>query len=273
MTKTNDNQATQDAKTPSESAWLQRLVMPCGVTLYQGDCLEILPHLTGIDAVITDPPYGITGLEWDSSESVFETFKICLKNERTVVSFALNPLSSQLICKLKDRWAHSWVWHKDKAGNIFQAKSAPMRVHEDIIVFKGPSTIKYNPQMQKREVFNKRKNSARLHKSNLYGERKGEFQCRGADDLKFPSSVLYFNTCRKSSHPTQKPVPLMAFLIETYTDETETVFDPYMGSGSTGVAAIRTGRKFIGIEKDPEHFQIAKERIERELSQLDLFLA
>lgn len=79
----------------------------------------------------------------------------------------------------------------------------------------------------------------------------------------YPVNVLQFNT-ERGLHPTQKPVPLLEYLVKTYTHEGGTVLDNCMGSGSTGVACVRTGRQFIGIEKDPQYFQIARERIENE---------
>lgn len=91
--------------------------------------------------------------------------------------------------------------------------------------------------------------------------------------MKWPTTILCFpkHTSRERNHPTEKPVPLFAYLVETYSDPGATVLDPFMGSGTTGIACIRTGRRFVGIEKDPAHYATAVERIKRELSQGDLF--
>lgn len=85
----------------------------------------------------------------------------------------------------------------------------------------------------------------------------------------WPQNVLHFRT-ERGLHSTQKPVPLLEYLVKTYTNEGETVLDNCMGSGSTGVACVRSGRQFIGIEKDPRYFEIARERIDKETQAASL---
>lgn len=257
MTKTNDNQTTQDVETPSESAWLQRLVMPCGVTLYQGDCMDILPHLSGIDAVITDPPYGI-GINPQRFDSA------SLQNKNNSKGAQGGELSRNAY-KDKCEWDASFDASEllIKIDSNVQVAMWGADYYRDTLP-KGGSWLAWDKKQKGME--------------KLPGT---DFELCWLRKPKAKRILRYVWTGylakekdAKRVHPTQKPIRAMAWCMEQAgVSEDATILDPYMGSGSTIIAAIRTGRKAIGIEKDPEHFEAAKERIERELSQLDLFLA
>ena len=140
-----------------------------------------------------------------------------------------------------------------------------MQAHEDILIFykKLPT---YNPQMQKGKPYMKKS------VTNGDGRSYGKFERIGTtlvnDGARFPRSVIKFsNDNHKSLHPTQKPIPLLEYLILTYTNENDTVLDNCMGSGSTGIACINTNRNFVGIEITDEYYNIANERINSILQQ------
>jgi len=246
---------------------INRINLERGVTLYCGDCLDILPTLEGVDAVITDPPYGVTAEGWDIVD--FNGWKMLHKFGR-VVATGSQPFSSEMVCAWRKQYRHSLVWNKVRPGGFLQAGRKPMQVTEDILVFgDGP----YNPQMTNADPKNMRPRGKGYRPGKAFPASTGE--CREKDghdeSMRYPTNLLTFNSgegeCNntKRKHPMQKPVPLMEWIIKTYTNDGQTVLDPFMGSGTTGVAAIRTGRRFIGIDKDRCHFHTALDRIQCEL--------
>lgn len=177
---------------------------------------------------------------------------------------ASQPFTTRLIASNFDEFKYSLVWKKNKSTGFMQAKTKPLNSHEDILVFGGFKIAAqyfngtYNPQGVEdagmREYSNARK------ADHITGNRVAGIAKSGKG---YPKSVLEFSSETKTVHPTQKPVALMEYLIRTYTNEGETVLDNCMGSGTTGVACANTGRHFIGIERDPEYFEIARSRIEQ----------
>ena len=161
------------------------------------------------------------------------------------------------------------IWEKPNPSNPLLANKQPLKNHENIIVFYREMPV-YNPQKTIRLQENKRVQKIR---------EKGVFETTGqkriipnADsEYKMPMSVLFFNREQSGYHPTQKPIDLMRYLICTYTNKNDTVFDGFMGSGTTAIASIIEGRNFIGSELKSEYFEIANKRIELELCQPKLF--
>ena len=137
-----------------------------------------------------------------------------------------------------------------------------MRDIENIIIFKNKLTNKYNPQ----NLIKLEKPKTKMRKSGqqglIYKEDGLVNKVYKTEFTNYPRNTLYFKPERKGLHPTQKPVELLEYLIKTYTNEEEIILDNCMGSGSTGIACLNTSRRFIGIEKDENYFNIAKERIE-----------
>ena len=230
--------------------------------LYQGDCLEVMKDIAenSIDMVLTDPPYGTTACKWDSIiplESMWKEVKKVAKSSSAIVMTASQPFTTTLIASNIKMFKYCWVWDKKIPSGMSYARYQPMRQHEDIIVFCDGKTT-YNPQkilrdkpikgggMSKGETTNNQKLKA-LKKIYTH---------------KNPTTILTFSKIRKGSlHPTQKPVALMEYLIKTYTNVGERVLDFAMGSGTTGVAAKRLKRDFVGIELDANYFQLAEKRI------------
>ena len=242
--------------------------------LYQGDCLEVMDKLieegVKVDAIITDPPYGTTACKWDSVipfDEMWKRLNKLIKPNGAIVLFGSQPFSSILVSSNIKNYKHSWVWHKKNAGNLLVAKYQPLKTTEDIMVFthKGEK-VNYYPIMtsghKDRSLDKPTKKRTDLYSSIKSGQFKHGSNKRG--DERYPKHLIEFsNASRKNHyHPTQKPVPLLEYLIKTYTNEGETVLDNCMGSGSTGVACVNTNRHFIGIELDEGYFNIAKKRIE-----------
>ena len=237
-----------------------------GYTLYQGDCLDVVASLRegSVDLCLTDPPFGTTQCKWDSVipfEPMWEGIKRAVKPNAAVALFGSQPFTSALVMSNPKWYRYDWVWKKEKGGNIAVLKYQPSKVHEHVSIFSAKSH-KYNPIMDERPDANLRNNSPRENKSGIQGGKSFYVEkSRGSSKQKYPISVREFNSVRGGQHPTQKPVALLEYLIRTYTDEGDTVLDFTMGSGSTGVAAMNTGRRFIGIELDPGYFDIAVTRI------------
>jgi len=233
-------------------------------TLHNGDCLQVMPSIPSgsIDAIITDLPYGTTACKWDTIipfEPMWEQLKRIIKPNGAIVLFGSEPFSSALRMSNIKQYKYDWVWDKKKPGAIGIAKYQPLRYTENISVFYG-KRCNYFPIMTERE---KVKISRNYKHSEINHESLAAMSENKEYTHKFPSNILEFSNASQKGklHPTQKPVALMEYLIKTYTNEGETVLDFTQGSGSTGVAAVNTGRKYIGIEKDDHYFNISKDRI------------
>lgn len=232
------------------------------VKLIHGDCLEVMKSIPdgGVDLILCDLPYGTTQNKWDSIIPFGLLWahynRIC---KGAIVLTAAQPFTSALIMSNVKNFKYQWVWEKTQAVGHLNAWRQPMRKHEDICVFyrKQPT---YNPQITDKPKENIRPKTGRTKTTSNYGEHGLDvFKC--PPDKSMPSSILKFPNAQKTEHPTQKPVALMEYLILTYTNEGDTVLDNTMGSGTTGVACMNTGRRFIGIEKDDGYFEVAKKRI------------
>jgi site-specific DNA-methyltransferase (adenine-specific) len=245
--------------------------------LLKGDCLERLKELPdgSIDCVIADPPYGTTACKWDSIIPLdamwAELLRVC-KPSAAICLFAGQPFTSALVMSRPKLWRHEWVWIKNRGGNFANTVREPMKEHDTVQVFsRGKWT--YHKQMQGRTgsgkdrvayVFSGR---SRMPQTEVYRNFAGDDEIQNASPLRVPSSWQKFNI-EIGKHPTQKPVDLCAYLVRTYTDPGETVLDFCMGSGTTGVAAIREGRDFVGIERDEGYYATARERILAEVARL-----
>lgn len=267
------------------------------VKLYLGDCLEKMSLLAddSVDLILADLPYGTTDrsgkkgsriFKWDSViplDQLWEQYRRVLKTNGTVVLTADQPFTSQLVMSNLEWFKYEWIWKKSRTTGFFTANYRPMKSTEDILVFSeggaaaasaksGRGNMTYNPQglIEKRV---KKKNS----KKRL-GKLLGNVDFVGANNkmlgdseyeqkyTNYPTEILEFAIETGTIHPTQKPVPLMEYLVRTYSNEGETVLDNVMGSGTTGLACIRSNRNFIGIEKEREYFDVALERVTDELS-------
>lgn len=244
-----------------------------------GDCLERMTEIpdASVDMVLCDLPYGTTACKWDlviPFEPLWSQYWRVTKTNAAIVLFGSQPFTSLLGSSCLKHLKYAYVWEKSNPSNIGNAAFEPMKYSEDILVFyqKRPT---FNKQMIKRDasgaaVIRQYQKNGTPFKMSLSSQKcsreaKEYTAMRYDPNLKNPSNILRYKSVRgkKSGrlHPTQKPVPLLEYLIKTYTDENEVVLDNTMGSGSTGVACVNTNRKFIGIEKDEKYFEIASKRI------------
>ena len=139
-----------------------------------------------------------------------------------------------------------------------------MRAHEDIVVFYNKQPT-YNPQMTVGKPYDK---GTAIRDAEQYGKQTKAVHVKNEEGTRYPRSVLYFKTAEDEGkyHPTQKPIALYEYLINTYSNEGDTILDPCMGSGTTGVACVNTNRNFIGIEKEENYYKIAEQRISSTVS-------
>lgn len=229
--------------------------------LMHGDCLEQMNNIPdgSVDMILTDLPYGMTQNAWDTIipfDAMWEQFYRVSKIDAAIVLHGMQPFTSKLIISNQKNFKYCWVWDKHLATGFLNAKKQPMRQHEDIAVFYRKQCT-YNPQMTKGKM--QVKNRGERTSSNYGKYTKMPYK----SDTCYPKTIIdaYAKQIIKDGHPTQKPTGLLEYLIKTYTNEGDTVLDACMGSGSTGVACINTGRRFIGIEKDAVWFERAEKRI------------
>ena len=241
------------------------------IKLLHGDCLELMQTIEdgSIDAIITDPPYGTTACKWDSVipfEPMWEQLNRIIKPNGAIVLFGSEPFSSALRMSNIKNFKYDWIWQKSMPSGMATSSYMPMKYHEiiSIFIFKGKPC--FNKQLMDRSENGKVRAKTPLH--GFYKSNHIKLKNQGLkqyNPLKVnPKSVLNFSSVNNSNgklHPTQKPLPLLEYLIRTYTNENDTVLDFTMGSGSTGVACKNLNRGFIGIELDKKYFQIAEKRI------------
>jgi len=232
------------------------------IELLKGDCLEVMKGIkdNSIDAIITDPPYGTTACKWDSVidfDLMWEQLNRIIKPNGAIVLFGSEPFSSALRMSNIKNFKYDWYWKKNRKTNFLNARKMPMGQIENISVFFNKLGNTYNPVMQKRT--SQKAGNKKYGNTKVYGEQNGKYKDNQSEYI-LPSHLIEINT-ERGFHPTQKPVPLMEYLIKTYTNENETVLDFTMGSGSTMVAAKNTNRSGIGIEMDEGYFKTANERV------------
>jgi site-specific DNA-methyltransferase (adenine-specific) len=241
------------------------------VKLFLGDCVPILPTLSGpFDMILVDLPYGTTACKWDTVipfEPLWAQYKRLIKPKGAVVLFGSQPFTSALVMSNVEWFKYDLVWRKVRVTGHLDAKRRPLREHESILIFCDGQTT-YNPQMTKGEPHVRGPWGKRNGKTQVYDDFTDDSTRQNVSDLYYPRSTLEIRSVMQSVHPTQKPIALLEYLIRTYTNPGETVLDNTMGSGSTGVACVNTGRSFVGIEKDAGYFEIAKTRIEKAQNEM-----
>jgi len=236
-------------------------------TLYLGDCLEVMAGLpdASIDMILCDLPYGTTACKWDTAipfEPLWAQYRRIAKRSAAIVLTAAMPFTAALVMSNPREFRYRWVWNKvNRITGFLDAKKRPLRVVEDVCVFYRAQPT-YNPQKWQGEPYKAyHGKSTEIYRPGLDG-----VWTHCDDGMRYPQDLLSIKADNRGVegriHPTQKPVALMEYLIRTYTNEGEVVLDNCMGSGTTGVACANTGRRFIGIEREPEYFDIACRRIE-----------
>lgn len=238
-------------------------------TLFWADCFDVFPLIEdkSVDAIIADLPYGTTACKWDSVlplDKLWTEYERVIKDDGCIVLFASNPFASALVMSNAKLFRYEFVWDKVIPTGFTMANYRPMMQHELILIFsKGKMTytpkggyLKFNPQKTKRDkpIKGYAVTSSFLHdvkfdkKERVYDE-------------KNPTSIITFKKDKKREHTSQKPLDLLQYLVKTYTNENEIVLDNTMGSGTTGLACLKTNRQFIGIEKEKQYYEVAVRRL------------
>tara|TARA_Y100001973_G_scaffold106643_1_gene186087 strand:+ start:24644 stop:25462 length:819 start_codon:yes stop_codon:yes gene_type:complete len=235
---------------------------------YLGDCLEVMKEIPDgvIDMLLVDLPYGTTACSWDSVipfDRLWEQYNRICKENAAMVFTASQPFTTALIASNIDNFKYSWVWEKNNITGFMQAKTKPLKSHEDILVFGRFKTAAqyfkgtYNPQCELKSKGVKKYSNARAAEHITGNRKSGETK---ESKSGYPKDIIKINI-EKGFHPTQKPVELFEYLIRTYTNEGDLVLDNTAGSGTTAIAAENTGRKWVCIEQSKEYATKAVERI------------
>lgn len=258
MRSTSSNTASIASGVPSS----KRTIQIGHATLLQGNCLELLAKVpsASVQLVLTDLPYGTTSCPWDSviplDRMWAELLRIGTKN-CVFVFTAQQPFTWALCASNPAMFKYELIWEKPNGTSPFQAKVMPMKRHENVLVFaRGKMT--YNPQMVEGKPYTWNSKRSKGEASRISQVADQPIVNQGT---RFPGSVLRFNQ-ERGLHPTQKPVALMEWLIRTYSNPGDRVLDITMGSGTTGVAALNTGRCFTGMELSPSYFEVAVRRLQ-----------
>jgi len=241
--------------------------------IYNMDCIEGMKRIPdkSIDMILCDLPYGTTACKWDTVipfEPLWEQYERIIKDNGAIVLTAKQPFTSALLLSNQKLFRYEIIWEKEKGTDFGNANRKPINSHENILIFYKHQPT-YNKQMKPGKPYTKK-----------------NYRNNGDDDLNFKSdnSGLWVNNGERTPttvikiardnihkgtnfHPTQKPVALFEYLIKTYTNEGEIVLDNCIGSGTTAIAALNTGRFFIGIEKEPKYVEIARKRVEQAQAQ------
>ena len=244
--------------------------------IYNEECLEGMEKRipdNSIDMVLADLPYGTTACDWDSIiplEPLWEQYKRIGKDDTPYVFTASQPFATKLINSNADWFKYEWIWQKNTTSGFALAEKRPMRNHENILVFYKNQPC-YNPIKEDRDLSESSKERMNYDFNSTEGENKLQgginkvVSSHNDNDKSFPKTVQKINNIVNSDpdrkHPTQKPVPLFEYLIKTYTNRGDVVLDNVMGSGTTGVACLKTDRKFIGFEQDEDYYHTAIKRV------------
>ena len=247
------------------------------IILKRGDCLELMKDIPdkSIDMILCDLPYGTTASNWDKiipAEELWKQYDRIITDTGSVLLFASGVFEPRVMLSNIENYKYKWVWVKNNSTNFVHSKNRPMTKHESILVFSkapmghlsqlGDKRMTYNPQGL--VPINKTIKAGKSKFGTIAGVRPSHKEEYNVEFTNYPTDVLMDYPevpSNKKLHTNEKPVPLLEFLIKTYTDEGSTVLDNCMGSGSTGVACVNTNRSFYGIELDEEYFNIAGDRI------------
>ena len=240
--------------------------------IYNEDCLVGMKRIPdkSVDMILADLPYGTTACKWDTIipfEPLWEQYERVIKDNGAIVLTASQPFTSALVMSNPKLFKYEWVWDKVKPSTGLHAKHQPLRQHESVLIF-SKRKPPYKPIMT-----NANDREETITSSN--GEAFGGAKVTRQHDNKgksYPRSILKLSNAnqRGKVHPTQKPVPLMEYLIRTYTNKGETVLDNCMGSGTTAIACINTDRQYIGFELDETYHKLSLERIDNHTQQLSM---
>jgi len=253
------------------------------IEIFNEDCLNTLKRIEdkSIDLILQDPPYNTTANEWDVKidlNTFWNEWNRIIKPKGAIVFTCNQPFTTKLIYSNIKNFKYEWVWVKTRKTNYVNAKNRPMGNHESIVVFSlgtiangSENRMIYNPIGIKKS--SKIRQITDVTHGNNIGYRANQIgRVYNVENENYPTTVLYFDSCENSNHPTEKPIDLMRYLIKTYTNENEIIFDGFSGSGTTAHACLKENRNFIGAEINKEYYDYSIKRIELERSQFRLSL-
>lgn len=238
--------------------------------IYNQECIAgMAEHLPdeSVDMILCDLPYGITHNEWDTLipyDQLWQQYHRVLKPNKVVALFSQCPFDKTLAMSNIDELKYEWIWVKTQGRGFLNANVRPLVQHETILIFStgtaSPSSsddtrMPFYPQYDIGTPYVAIRGSA----SQNYGAQRMTTTVN--EGVRYPTSVIKFNNDACKHHPTQKPVNLLEYLILTYTKQGDVVLDNCMGSGSTALACLNTGRHYVGFELNKEYYDIAQRRI------------
>lgn len=243
--------------------------------IYNEDCLVGMRGIAdkSVDAIISDLPYGVTRNKWDNViplEPMWNEFNRVIKDRGAVVLFSQMPFTAILAGSNLSMLKYEIVWRKSNSTGFLNSRHAPLRCHENILVFSKScacnvadkeKAMVFNPQMEHGHMPYAAKRRVPRNSNWDVGSMKEVVTESGGE--RYPTDIVCFPNDKDTVHPTQKPVALLEWLVRTYTDEGGLVMDCCMGSGTTAVACVNTGRRFIGFETDVSMWNVACGRVEK----------
>lgn len=242
-------------------------------TIYNLDCLEGMKDIPDnfVDAIICDLPYGTTRNSWDSIipfDALWNHYRRIIKNNGIIILFGQGMFTAKLMMSNPTWWRYNLIWNKTQPSGFLNARRMPLRAHEDICVFykRLPS---YNPIMTKGErKVSSAASKVKCVKTSNYGSHK---LIDYDSNKRFPTSIIRVakDIQHSAIHPTQKPVALIEWLINTYTNKGDIILDNCSGSGTTAVACMNTDRRYICYEKEPTYYYLSIERIEKHKKEIN----
>ena len=234
--------------------------------IYHSDCLVELQSIpdNSIDMVLTDPPYGTTQNKLDTivdMDAFWKEIKRVTKKNSAILIFTQMPFTATVVMSNPKMFRYEWICEKANPTGFLNARCMPMKCHENVLVFYGKLPV-YHPIMEHGKPY--RRGPEDKNSSNYNAVKR---LCSGnPTGTRFPRDVLkvsWRSAFGKTLHPTQKPVSLCEYFIKTYSNKGDIILDPFIGSGTTAVAAVNTGRKYIGFEQDDKYFDTAQNRLDK----------
>lgn len=234
------------------------------IQIYNDDCLDILPTIPdkSVDIVICDLPYGQTSCHWDTPidlQQLWIQLKRVARDSHTPFFFFTTTKFGYKLIQSNEQWfRYDLVVQKSKPAGFLNVRRMPLRTHEMLYVFYDKLPVYNIPRTIKKEDFTQITTTAR--EKTIYGHLHNLIN--NSQYIKpLPQSILKMKTNNGKYHNTEKGQDILEWIIKYYSNEGDTVLDPTMGSGSTGVACQTLGRNFIGIEKDQDIYKIAEKRL------------
>lgn len=261
------------------------------IKIANGDCLDVMKNIPSdsVNLILCDLPYGTTKCKWDSvinMDKLWHEYKrILVKPTGVIVLFGQQPFTTKLISSNYEWFKYNLIWKKNKTTQFLLANYRPMKCTEDICVFspggaaaasKHKGNMTYNPQNLIPVNIVKKNSQKRIGKMLNQSHHLGPNNKLISDKeykqsfTNYPNEILEFDIEYDTIHETQKPVKLIEYLINTYSNENETVLDNTMGSGTTGIGCINTNRKFIGIELENKYYELSYNRIKEHYNGLHI---